>query len=233
MKLTLFAGVVCAAAAGLMAGSPVRAGTVCLQVDGTTETPTTGTQGSCATSAETMVFFHAATDVTLPTVGTGTAGAFTLTFGSHTAIDLADGFATIDPNAKGTDASFGDLIVRSPGATFTDLTFGVEMVKLATSDLTVEALDNGTVEGAWSLTTLKHDADQKYVLVGSAGTVFNEVELIATATSGIKEAKQFSLSGASVIPEPSTWAMMLLGFAGLGFLCYRKARTAQTAFSAA
>ena len=24
-------------------------------------------------------------------------------------------------------------------------------------------------------------------------------------------------------PEPSTWAMMLLGFAGLGFLGYRKA----------
>jgi PEP-CTERM motif len=28
----------------------------------------------------------------------------------------------------------------------------------------------------------------------------------------------------SVIPEPSTWAMMLIGFAGLGFLGYRKVR---------
>jgi hypothetical protein len=27
------------------------------------------------------------------------------------------------------------------------------------------------------------------------------------------------------VPEPSTWAMMLLGFAGLGFLAYRKVRT--------
>ena len=34
-------------------------------------------------------------------------------------------------------------------------------------------------------------------------------------------------------PEPSTWAMMLLGFAGLGFAGYRKAKTARTAFSAA
>jgi hypothetical protein len=33
----------------------------------------------------------------------------------------------------------------------------------------------------------------------------------------------FSLSG-SVIPEPSTWAMMLLGFAALGFAGYRHAR---------
>ena len=34
-------------------------------------------------------------------------------------------------------------------------------------------------------------------------------------------------------PEPSTWAMMLLGFAGLGFAGYRKAKTARTGFSAA
>ena len=26
------------------------------------------------------------------------------------------------------------------------------------------------------------------------------------------------------VPEPSTWAMMLLGFGGLGFLAYRKAQ---------
>ena len=38
----------------------------------------------------------------------------------------------------------------------------------------------------------------------------------------------FSLSGA-VIPEPSTWAMMLLGFAGLGFAGYRHARQASAA----
>jgi PEP-CTERM motif-containing protein len=29
-----------------------------------------------------------------------------------------------------------------------------------------------------------------------------------------------------VVPEPSTWAMMLLGFAGLGFVGYRKSRKA-------
>jgi hypothetical protein len=30
--------------------------------------------------------------------------------------------------------------------------------------------------------------------------------------------------GGSAVPEPSTWAMMLLGFAGLGFAGYRRAR---------
>ncbi len=38
----------------------------------------------------------------------------------------------------------------------------------------------------------------------------------------------FSLTG-TVIPEPSTWAMMLLGFAGLGFAGYRQARKARPA----
>ena len=33
----------------------------------------------------------------------------------------------------------------------------------------------------------------------------------------------FSLKG-TVVPEPSTWAMMLLGFAGLGFAAYRRVR---------
>jgi PEP-CTERM motif len=38
----------------------------------------------------------------------------------------------------------------------------------------------------------------------------------------------FSVTG-SVVPEPSTWAMMLLGFAGLGFAGYRRARKARPA----
>jgi hypothetical protein len=28
----------------------------------------------------------------------------------------------------------------------------------------------------------------------------------------------------AAVPEPSTWAMMLLGFAGLGFMAYRRSR---------
>jgi hypothetical protein len=40
----------------------------------------------------------------------------------------------------------------------------------------------------------------------------------------------FSLTG-FVVPEPSTWAMMLLGFAGLGFVGYRQARKAGRAIA--
>jgi hypothetical protein len=30
------------------------------------------------------------------------------------------------------------------------------------------------------------------------------------------------ISTVSAVPEPSTWTMMILGFAGLGFLAYRR-----------
>ena len=50
------------------------------------------------------------------------------------------------------------------------------------------------------------------LVTAETGTDFgNSFEIAAIATS-------------SSVPEPSTWAMMLLGFAGLGFLVYRQSR---------
>lgn len=40
---------------------------------------------------------------------------------------------------------------------------------------------------------------------------------------GFKQLKQFAFNGAvAPVPEASTWAMMILGFAGVGFLAYRR-----------
>lgn len=37
----------------------------------------------------------------------------------------------------------------------------------------------------------------------------------------------------SAVPEPSTWAMLMLGFAGLGFAGYRRSKARSVSFSAA
>jgi PEP-CTERM motif len=42
------------------------------------------------------------------------------------------------------------------------------------------------------------------------------------------EADSFTLIAGNV-PEPSTWAMMLLGFAGLGYAGYRRAKEPRAA----
>jgi hypothetical protein len=65
-------------------------------------------------------------------------------------------------------------------------------------------------------------------------------ELIISSDTGFKELKHFNLSGllfdglpcpscgSGAVPEPSTWAMMLIGFAGLAFAGYRRARVRST-----
>ena len=44
--------------------------------------------------------------------------------------------------------------------------------------------------------------------------------LVADGTGGFG----FDLAVGGAVPEPSTWAMMLVGFAGLGYAGYRRAR---------
>jgi PEP-CTERM motif len=61
----------------------------------------------------------------------------------------------------------------------------------------------------------------------TGGAIFNSGSSFATSAGTLVIG---SLSGdatfTATIPEPSTWAMMLLGFAGLGFAGYRRSRKA-------
>jgi hypothetical protein len=50
-------------------------------------------------------------------------------------------------------------------------------------------------------------------------TGFNGVQLTAADAEDV-----LNVNGVSSVPEPSAWAMMLLGFAGLGFLGFRRSR---------
>ena len=52
--------------------------------------------------------------------------------------------------------------------------------------------------------------------------------LYVNSTDGIQIANStvslVDLSTTPAVPEPSTWAMLLLGFAGIGFMAYRRKR---------
>ncbi len=57
--------------------------------------------------------------------------------------------------------------------------------------------------------------------------VVNDVSL----TAGLESSNSVPFSGQIVVtavPEASTWAMMILGFAGLGFLAHRRRNAALT-----
>ena len=45
---------------------------------------------------------------------------------------------------------------------------------------------------------------------------------LQSAETGQPEAGEQVVANVAAVPEPSTWAMMLLGFAGIGFVAYRR-----------
>jgi hypothetical protein len=65
------------------------------------------------------------------------------------------------------------------------------------------------------------NGDQQFAeyvdFIGTAGTVIQSITF--ESTDNAFEVSNFAVSG---VPEASTWAMMVLGFLGLGFLGYRK-----------
>jgi hypothetical protein len=72
-------------------------------------------------------------------------------------------------------------------------------------------------------------------LVGSspvpAGIYLAFEDVIASVSDLNYQDLQFYMSTGPIgaVPEPSTWAMMILGFAGVGFMTYRRRRNAALA----
>ncbi|MFL6720877.1 MAG: PEPxxWA-CTERM sorting domain-containing protein [Sphingomonas sp.] len=65
-------------------------------------------------------------------------------------------------------------------------------------------------------------------VVAPAGFIITSVHLTTTG-GGFKDLKQLRLTGGTIaLPEPATWAMMLLGFGGIGMAMRRRRRSAST-----
>jgi PEP-CTERM motif len=137
----------------------------------------------------------------------------------------------------------------SPGTTFRFSPDG--NVEQATATMTVDATTQMLIDGTITLTGKGPEAgvyifgEQKLTLHGfttsgaeltvatglAAGfTAISEVTVGPTGSVGfdfLPPGTNFILTAA--VPEPSTWAMMVLGFAGVGFVAYRRRNSAMLA----
>lgn len=119
--------------------------------------------------------------------------------------------------------------VPAAGGTYLDgfLYVGVTPTLLPAGDyVIVMTMPNGNADDQSILNTSETtSAPVTYVNsafdVGSSLAYPTDVGAFAIGMFG----PNFTFAG-SAIPEPSTWAMMLLGFAGLGFIGYRTSRKA-------
>src|SRR5437868_3012754 len=148
-----------------------------------------------------------------------------------TAIHITDGagFASItDANYNSQVPSTADLyyLIMDPAPNFTDYEFSVQLVNDGAVSISY-LLAGG---GGWTLATgspinQNANANTQYILHGN-GSVFGAVMI--SSTSPIFEAKQNSINLAPAIPEPGTWGLMLLGFAGIGMAMRRSRRRSAT-----
>jgi hypothetical protein len=94
----------------------------------------------------------------------------------------------------------------------------------------------GATSGSFSHT---YDISTALLLVGNATT---EAAFVTGLEAGLAYVNihDANFPGGEIrgqlvptVPEPSTWAMMILGFAGVGFMTYRRSRKSAMALSAA
>jgi len=182
---------------------------------------------------ELSVDLDNATNVHTATGEVGSPAA-TANFASTSAIDAANGHATIKANAH--NAVYHDLtITLSPDDNYTgafdDLVFGVQLDKPEGSnpfDLTIQAFNVSSLLGSLTLSSndnpanddFKQSSDMSFLVLGENAHLITKVVL--SSTSGFKDTKQFAFSGLQATPEPVPLpaSALLLGPAlgGLGFL---------------
>jgi hypothetical protein len=151
---------------------------------------------------------------------------------------------TGNTNMSGTLVDFSSstgqtLVVNSSGQAFISTNSGNGLLTSinVSSPLNVftDFIANPNNSGAFTVTvkandgTFTHDfaggTGQNFVTVLAAnGETISSVAFTADNPSlGFNQFQQPRISGISAVPEPSTWAMMLLGFLGLAF-AFRQSR---------
>jgi hypothetical protein len=194
--------------------------------------------GTCEGPNEVKVFLEGGKDETL---GFGNPGGqntlpvidFSSDSGSLNAnFDFSNGFATIDPTPvnKGGGVDFNGVDITVPGFTFTDIAFDVQLTPTdnRTDNFTIQAFSGAHVLDGTGNESDAADTDKQFSAT-AVGGAFDEVNV--QSLTGFDEIKHIEISGlarvvGSAVPEPSTWALMGLGFAALGLLGYRKTRSA-------
>jgi PEP-CTERM motif len=144
------------------------------------------------------------------------------------------------PNPVGTYT-----LIKNPGATETVTNVPVTDASGNLSEGMDDVLFPGVTQGTLFATDTKTDKVYEVRLTGldpnapiiafNGGSIggFNEVAVVNPLTGVVETPILTGLSSPHgldfipfAVPEPSTWALMMLGFAGLGFAGYRRAKTA-------
>ena len=130
-----------------------------------------------------------------------------------------NGEATIDAN----DLSNLQVVFAATN-TYSDITFAIKPINNGTFSLNI---NGGAIE--FLTNTLTGGGENKFIVSATGGDFINTLNF--TFTPAVDDAKQFRLAIGGQIPEPATWAMMVIGFGGLGAVLRSKRRRQRLAIT--
>ena len=179
-----------------------------------------------ASPARSEVFLEGSTDGCF---GTNCVGSSPVTVGRLTFTDNSFGNNTV--NDQLLVSSFGHFTLQTGGFQTYNTSFSLFIDFDAPSDLSpdtghiVAAITGQTTSGNNGSVNINFDNTPE-IFTFSGGTIsllLNDVNVGPGDSANISGL--FTVTAANVtaaVPEPSTWAMMVLGFAGVGFMAYRR-----------
>jgi hypothetical protein len=178
------------------------------------------------------VLLNPATNVTTVT---GTVGAnnllvnFTSSSGSHLLSANPSGQATVSGgtgNTALTQLTFG----LANNSTFANAVFNINASHDGSVTIHLDGINlTGTGQPIPGSTfsqdfTVDANGSNFFSVRATNGQAISDISLTAFNGAVFQDVRQVRLGGGTITatPEPSTWAMMILGFAGVGFMAYRR-----------
>lgn len=143
-------------------------------------------------------------------------------------ITTGAGFAAISDSPNNSTNNLYNLLIDVTSADFNQYMFSIQLV----NDGTVSVFYQLSGSAVWTPATgnpisQAANANNTYLLQGGVMT-----QILISSSSPIKLFKQNSITLGSVpapVPEPATWALMLLGFGGMGLALRRGRRRSKPA----
>jgi hypothetical protein len=186
------------------------------------------------TSSKAMVFISA-TDGGTTVTGSGTSlasivgavGSFTVSIVTSSGVSSPASLVTAINNLSGTGTF--TLMATSTGNTapigtipflsgFTQLPTGITVTEQAFVDANNVAFAQTTSLGSATFSSVDSSSQVNFATVGNPYSI---TEIFTfTDVSGVDSGSQISVTAG--VPEASTWAMIMLGFLGVGLVAYRR-----------
>jgi hypothetical protein len=114
-------------------------------------------------------------------------------------------------------------IAMTDGSLFTALVLDVDAVANGTIRFDVTEADNSLFQGTFSVTGSGQNLFTIFAINGQSMKDVTVTGLSGTTFSAIQNVRIGPVTG---VPEPATWAMMLIGFAGIGLATRRRSAAA-------